>query len=723
MRSLRKYAVFLAAIVVVTVLAVTGTLAITAYLSGPPAPSKSSGSERDPSGLPATQTPGQSSAVRTDDWPMYMHDGARSGFNPGEIRLSPDNAASLKLVWKHRLGEGNVLAAQPIVNGDTLYVGSWDGYLYALSTADGSLKWKAYLGQTHSRLCTPDTAGITSAPAVTDKALYIGGGDEYLYALNPQNGAVLWKFKTGDNSETGGAYNWASPLVYNGRVYTGIASFCDHPFVQGMIWGLNADTGQVEQRAIFVPDGQRGGGIWTSPTVDEATGTFYVTTGSGDFYIAHSYSMARLDPRTLAVADVWQVPMAVQVFDGDWGTTPTLFRHHDGHLMVGAAAKNGYYYAFRADSIGSGPAWQVQIADGGACPQCGDGSISSSAYAYDTLYVAGGYLSLGQYQKFAGTVHALDPSTGAVRWLHPTTGPVIPALAVANGLVVAAGNDTVEVLNAATGQLLWEYATGGVIYAAPTIAGGMLYVASTDGYVYAFSAAPYPDNPQPYRVEHVGANPPNFTPFRTPVSAAPLPGPQQCFEDTGKCVHGDFLQFWRDNGGLERFGPPVTDELNEAGRTVQYFRNVVLELHPGADGQGTEVRIGRLDPRLFYYTPQDAHFEPVEPLPAAASAVTSTIYFPETHHNLTEPFLSFWHSHGEVARIGYPVSEAFDQYDVVSGQVRRVQYFERARLEIVKQPDGTEQVAFGALGLQKYLQRYGQLPPLPPTFTPSIKSP
>lgn len=641
----------------------------------------------------------------TDDWPAFMYNGARTGSNAGEVRLSPDNAANLKLLWRQKLGEGNVLAAQPIVKGDTVYVGSWDGFLYALNTEDGSVRWKKDLGRTTSKLCIPDTAGITSAPAVTDNALYIGGGDDQLYALNPQNGDVLWKFKTGDNGEKGGAYNWASPLVYSGRVYYGTASFCDRPFNNGRMWGLNAQTGQVEQEVHFVPDNQRGGGIWTSPTVDEATGDFYVTIGSGDFYIPHSYSMARLDPRSLAVVDAWQIPIEVQVFDGDWGTTPTLFRDRDGKAMVGGAAKNGYFYAFRGDNIHPGPAWSARIADGGSCPQCGEGAIASSVYANDTIYVGAGYYSLGQVQKFPGTVHALDPTTGAIRWIHPTSGWVIAALAAANGLVVAAGDDTVEVLNATTGELLWEYSTEGTIYAAPTIAGGVLYVASTDGHVYAFSAGPYPDNPTSYKVGQVGSNPPGFTPFRKPVEALTSDRVEQCFDNSNYCIGGDFQQFWNERGGLERFGLPVTKELVEAGRHVQYFRNAVLERHLKADGSGTEVRIGRLDFRLAYPTPKDERFEPAQPISA-----TATFFIPETHHNLPEPFLTYWREHGDVASLGYPVSEPFDEANLIDGQTRRVQYFERSRLEIVKGEDGVEHVEVGALGLWKYRARYGTLP-------------
>ena len=174
-----------------------------------------------------------------------MYDGGRSGFNSAETRLSPGNAANLKLIWKQKLGSGSTLAAQPIIYSGTLYVGSWDGFLYAMNAADGSLRWKKDLGRTTSQQCTPDTAGISSAPVVTRDALYIGGGDDKLYALNPQTGDTLWTFKTGDNSEQGGAYNWASPLFYKDKVYTGISSFCDKPFPNGKMWGLDAATGKV----------------------------------------------------------------------------------------------------------------------------------------------------------------------------------------------------------------------------------------------------------------------------------------------------------------------------------------------------------------------------------------------------------------------------------------------------------------------------------------------
>jgi WD40 repeat protein len=57
------------------------------------------------------------------------------------------------------------------------------------------------------------------------------------------------------------------------------------------------------------------------------------------------------------------------------------------------------------------------------------------------------------------------------------------------------------------------------------------------------------------------------------------------FAQTGKRVGGQFLEYWRANGGLEQFGYPLSDEFNERsdldGKTyrVQYFERAVFEHH------------------------------------------------------------------------------------------------------------------------------------------------
>jgi hypothetical protein len=67
-------------------------------------------------------------------------------------------------------------------------------------------------------------------------------------------------------------------------------------------------------------------------------------------------------------------------------------------------------------------------------------------------------------------------------------------------------------------------------------------------------------------------------------SAAPAGPGCTAFPETGHQICGAFAAYWRANGGLERFGFPVTGEFTAEleGRpyTVQYFERRRFELHP-----------------------------------------------------------------------------------------------------------------------------------------------
>jgi len=65
------------------------------------------------------------------------------------------------------------------------------------------------------------------------------------------------------------------------------------------------------------------------------------------------------------------------------------------------------------------------------------------------------------------------------------------------------------------------------------------------------------------------------------------------FPETGHSVHFGFLRFWETEGGLERFGYPISQEVVEHGRIVQHFQRVRLEWAPDAP-PGQQVRIGNV---------------------------------------------------------------------------------------------------------------------------------
>jgi len=84
-----------------------------------------------------------------------------------------------------RTGLGFLVSSTPALSDDmsTVYVGSWDSNLYALNAQDGTILWKA-----------PTRDVIYASPAVAaDGTVYVGSSDGSFYAFSPQ-GVLLWTF-------------------------------------------------------------------------------------------------------------------------------------------------------------------------------------------------------------------------------------------------------------------------------------------------------------------------------------------------------------------------------------------------------------------------------------------------------------------------------------------------------------------------------------------------
>ncbi|MBW1870865.1 MAG: PQQ-binding-like beta-propeller repeat protein [Deltaproteobacteria bacterium] len=94
--------------------------------------------------------------------------------------------------------------AAPVIKDGILYVGNLDGYLYALQTADGKMKWRFKAGE-----------GITSTVWIEGGVIYFGSKDDHVYAIDVKTGQnVIWKFKAGDDV-------LSSPKVNSGVLYVG----------------------------------------------------------------------------------------------------------------------------------------------------------------------------------------------------------------------------------------------------------------------------------------------------------------------------------------------------------------------------------------------------------------------------------------------------------------------------------------------------------------------
>ncbi|MCH7591500.1 MAG: PQQ-binding-like beta-propeller repeat protein [Planctomycetes bacterium] len=129
--------------------------------------------EREPAKAVASEKPGQR------NWSMFRGGPQLRGI--AHTRL-PDR---LKVRWKFEAPDA-VTSSAAIVNG-TVYVGCYDGTLFALHLSDGSVKWK-YKAQ----------EAIESSPTVIDGTVYVGDDEGVLHAVDAGSGKGKWTFPTDD---------------------------------------------------------------------------------------------------------------------------------------------------------------------------------------------------------------------------------------------------------------------------------------------------------------------------------------------------------------------------------------------------------------------------------------------------------------------------------------------------------------------------------------------
>ncbi len=413
-----------------------------------------------------------------------------------ETKIGPATVAGMQLLWQVSLP--GAIASSPTVVSGKLYVGDWDGNEWELDAATGRVVASAKLGTTTAPQCNPPVLGITSAPAFDRGKIFLAGGDDSFYALDASTLAVEWKTKLGDNSASAGYYGWSSPSPAGGLIYQGVSSNCDDPFIDGRVVAMDGVSGAIVASADLSETSDPshfGAGVWSSPAIDLDSRSVFVTTASAYHYSdGLAYSIVRLSLDDLSIQDSWKITMRdfQSTTDADWGSSPTLFEDGNGRPLVGAGQKDGHYYAFLRSNLARGPVWTQQIADGGGCPQCGEGSISTATFDGTRLCAGGGAVLKGGV-RYPGAVTALNPTTGNILWRDPlTNGTVLAPISTANGVVFATAGNSCVALDAESGSLLWTAESAAAIYGGVAISDGHIYFGDTSGVLscYAITGSP-----------------------------------------------------------------------------------------------------------------------------------------------------------------------------------------------------------------------------------------
>jgi outer membrane protein assembly factor BamB len=254
----------------------------------------------------------------------------------------------------------------------------------------------------------------------------------------PRLGAAeRWNTSLGAGSLTTG------PAVVDGSVYTGAADG---------LYAIDATSGSATRPFA----GASGPNVTTElfgPAV--ANGTLYVGADDGRLYA--------IDPDTGTID--WQFATG-----GEVTTAPVVA---NGTVYVGSADERLY----AVDAATGAARWNQSL-----------------GLYRPTLAAADGRIVVGARTN----VTAVDAATGARLWavganttaVTGTNVTAAPGLAVANGTVYVAGDDTATyAFDAATGAEQWATTTGNSSGSGPAVANGTVYVANESGGLTALAAA------------------------------------------------------------------------------------------------------------------------------------------------------------------------------------------------------------------------------------------
>jgi len=165
------------------------------------------------------------------DWPMLGHDPGRSGATPTEVR------PLFERKWYRAFpDEGLMAGVQPVVAGDTVYVGTLRGTVHAINANTGEDRWTFQAGGSILHACAADGGKV-----------YFGCADGRLYALNAADGNLLWFLPTP-------APVWNAPAVYDGKVFVGSRN--------GSLYAVDSAKGVTQWEA------RTGGPLLNSPAID-----------------------------------------------------------------------------------------------------------------------------------------------------------------------------------------------------------------------------------------------------------------------------------------------------------------------------------------------------------------------------------------------------------------------------------------------------------------------
>jgi outer membrane protein assembly factor BamB len=151
-------------------------------------------------------------------------------YNGNEIFIGSDDGFLYcldidgKLLWKTKLN-GKIRSSSPCLSFDedqrpSVFIGTYNGGMFCLNQSTGMIRWSKQI-----------TKPVMASPAIIKDKAFFGASDKRIYCFHVKDGSSIWHFETGDKI-------WSSPSIseYDGVMFFG--SLDSH------IYGIDIHTGR-----------------------------------------------------------------------------------------------------------------------------------------------------------------------------------------------------------------------------------------------------------------------------------------------------------------------------------------------------------------------------------------------------------------------------------------------------------------------------------------------
>jgi alcohol dehydrogenase (cytochrome c) len=473
------------------------------------------------------------------DWLTYNRTYSGERYSPLK-QINTTNVKQVHLLHIFNLGKDvSSMQTGPVVINGVMYF-TTDTVTYAINATSGMLKWKRI-----RPVEKPVGYGANHGVAYLHNKLFRGASDGHVFALNASDGKVIWDVAL-DVAGPGVSIPMA-PIAWNGMVFIGNAGG-DNAGIIGHMYALDANDGHVIWKFNTVPDSGpahetwpaaakgipiSGGAFWTSISLDTKNGVLYIPAGNPapDFDIElrengeelYTNCLIALDTKTGKMLGYIQL---VKNDNHDWDvdSPPALFTTKNGKQMIASANKDGLLSVIDRSLITNKPGapdsaaslrllYQVPTTTRenvdaplsrekfvrfkpgtlGGCEWNGaayspamnliftganDWATAGKLFPLDSARMMpatggnlfGGIMKFDPPENAMGWVTAFNAKDGSVKWKFKSPAPILAGVTpTAGGLVfTAAQNGDVYAFNAQTGKVLWKSSTdlpngGGVI--------------------------------------------------------------------------------------------------------------------------------------------------------------------------------------------------------------------------------------------------------------------